>query len=482
VANLTLSRVSKSVIGLDFVAIGLGILVAAEFRFGDQVLSSGNEIGSFLSLNLTPHAQAVLLFLLWLLTHSTSRPGDIRILGVGSEEYRRIALSMLYVPVILAMCALLVKIDVSRTFVGTALVMGTSLMFVNHWVWRTWLGKVRSKGLLTTRVALIGSNYRLSELAKMFSNPQHGIEIGLIVADKDEFVPKVIRDLGVPIVKSSDDLVRHLKDQRCQLALVSGTTRMTQDFVKRFSWELEGSGIHLAVRSDLNGISLSRLEAIELGGSPTFLVRLASFNGWKYLLKRAMDLVGATVATIISLPIVLIAGFLIWREDGGPMIFAQQRVGKARSTFNMYKLRSMRVGADLDHSKLATINTSPNIVMYKNKSDPRITQVGHFIRRWSIDELPQFWNVLLGNMSLVGPRPPLPSEVEGYQHEAFRRHLVKPGITGLWQVSGRNQLSWDETVRLDLHYVENWSLIHDLLIIMKTAKTVFHSPRREPAA
>ena len=474
-AELTLSRVSKGIIGLDFLSIGLGIWVAAEFRFGEQILLSGNELGSIVNLNLTPQAQAVLLFLFWVLTHSTMRPGDIRILGVGSEEYRRVALSMLYVPVILAMCALLVKIDVSRTFVGTALVMGTSLMFVNHWVWRTWLGKVRSKGLLTTRVALIGSNSRLSELSKMFSNPQHGFEIGLIVADKDEFVPKVIRDLGAPIVKSSDDLVRHLKDQRCQLALVSGTTRMTQDFVKRFSWELEGSAIHLAVSSDLNGIPLSRLEAIDLGGSPTFLVRLAAFKGWKYLLKRAMDVVGALAGAIITLPIVLIAGFLIWREDGGPMIFAQQRVGIDGSTFKMFKLRSMRLGADLDHIKLAKINASPNTVMYKNESDPRITQVGHFIRRWSIDELPQFWNVLSGNMSLVGPRPPLPSEVAGYQQDAFRRHLVKPGITGLWQVSGRNQLSWDETVRLDLHYVENWSLVHDLLILMKTVREVFRS-------
>jgi exopolysaccharide biosynthesis polyprenyl glycosylphosphotransferase len=466
---------------LDFVAIGLGVFVSALSRFGDLALKAETNAARLLNFNLEPHSQAALMMAIWAVAHLTTRPGDLRILGVGSEEYRRVALSGLYVPLILALGALLVKLDVSRAFVGSSIVLGTAFMFVNHWAWRTWLSRLRSRGILTTKVALIANNSRLELLAKQFKKASNGFEIGLVVVEKDELSPQSIRDLGVPVVKSSDDLVRHLAEAGCQLAFVSGTTRVTENFIKRFSWQLEGSGIHLAVSSDLEGISLSRLDTVEIGGSPTFLVRIAKFEGWNYLLKRAVDFVGASLAAILTLPIVLIAGFFIWREDRGPIIFTQQRVGLDGSSFKMYKLRSMRVGSEREHSKLAALNSSPNTVMYKNDLDPRITRIGHFIRRWSIDELPQFWNVLLGNMSLVGPRPPLPSEVSVYERDAFRRHLVKPGITGLWQVSGRNQLNWDETVRLDLQYVENWSLLYDLVIIFKTVGEVWrpHSRKSE---
>jgi len=184
-------------------------------------------------------------------------------------------------------------------------------------------------------------------------------------------------------------------------------------------------------------------------------------------------MVTGAMAFVLTLPIVLVFGFLVWAEDRGPVFFRQRRVGQNGREFLMFKLRSMAVGAEKQHGQmLKDANTSPNAIMYKNPEDPRVTRIGKFMRKWSIDELPQFMNVLRGEMSMVGPRPPMPIEVMGYEDHAYRRLLVKPGITGLWQVSGRNELTWEETVALDLNYVENWSVIGDVLLIMKTVKAV----------
>jgi lipopolysaccharide/colanic/teichoic acid biosynthesis glycosyltransferase len=188
-----------------------------------------------------------------------------------------------------------------------------------------------------------------------------------------------------------------------------------------------------------------------------------------------MDVVLGTLAFIVSAPVVLVAAIIIKRQDGGPAFFKQTRVGLNGKEFTMYKLRSMKVGAELEHAErqAALAESAINKNMHKDPEDPRVTKFGKVIRKYSIDELPQFLNVIKGNMSLVGPRPPLLSEVQEWKDHETRRLLVKPGVTGPWQIGGRSLLTWEETVAIDLGYVENWTVLNDLSIIFKTIVYVF---------
>ena len=192
-----------------------------------------------------------------------------------------------------------------------------------------------------------------------------------------------------------------------------------------------------------------------------------------HLLKRAFDITVASALILVLLPVLVVVGVAVKLTSPGPVLFRQERVGRAARPFHMLKFRSMVVDAEARLVSLADVQRREgNHVMFKMKDDPRVTRVGRFIRRFSLDELPQLFNVLEGSMSLVGPRPPLPREVVTYQDHVHRRFEVKPGVTGLWQVSGRSRLSWDESVRLDLHYVDNWSFWYDFGILLRTFKAV----------
>ena len=190
------------------------------------------------------------------------------------------------------------------------------------------------------------------------------------------------------------------------------------------------------------------------------------------LLKRTVDMLGALAALTLLAPIFLVTAIAIKMESSGPVLFRQTRIGKNGVPFTMVKFRSMRVGADALHAKMQGVTASRHEIRYKNQNDPRITQIGRFIRRYSIDELPQFWNVLTGDMSLVGPRPALPSEVAKYATGDRVRLLVKPGITCLWQVGGRAKIDFVGQVALDRKYVRDQSIFLDLLILLRTPYAV----------
>lgn len=188
-------------------------------------------------------------------------------------------------------------------------------------------------------------------------------------------------------------------------------------------------------------------------------------------MKRVLDVVLALMALVLLSPLLVITAIFIVADSGLPVLFRQNRIGRGGREFGMLKFRSMVVDAEKHLAALRDAHDG-NEVLFKMKDDPRVTRVGKFIRRYSLDELPQLINVLIGDMSLVGPRPPLPAEVEQYEPDALRRLHVRPGMTGLWQVSGRSDLSWEESLRLDLRYVDNWSPIGDLVILMRTFKAV----------
>ena len=223
--------------------------------------------------------------------------------------------------------------------------------------------------------------------------------------------------------------------------------------------------------SRLTDVAGPRISLRQVEGLPLIHVKIPDFEGGQHMLKRALDIGVASVALILFAPFVPFIALAIALDSRGPVFFTQKRIGRDGREFRMLKFRSMRTTAEAERTALLGANEGSG-PLFKLRDDPRVTRVGRFLRRYSIDEMPQFWNVLAGEMSVVGPRPPLPSEVTAYDGTVFRRLYIKPGITGLWQVSGRSDLSWDESVRLDLRYVENWSVMNDLMIMWQTVKVM----------
>ena len=274
---------------------------------------------------------------------------------------------------------------------------------------------------------------------------------------------------GVPVVGAEDDAAEAASRLGVDIVACSSAWQSGAAGLRRLGWALEGTGIDLVVSPALTDVAGPRIRARPVAGLPLLYVESPTFSGGRRFAKAAFDLVAASVMLLLALPIFVVTGALIWFEDRGPVLFSQRRVGLGGRTFVMYKFRSMIVGAEGNRPN-QNEGAGP---LFKLRDDPRITRIGRAIRRWSIDELPQLANVLKGDMSLVGPRPPLESEVAAYEADVHRRLLVKPGLTGLWQVSGRSDLSWEDSVRLDLYYVENWSFTSDLRIVWRTVRALW---------
>jgi exopolysaccharide biosynthesis polyprenyl glycosylphosphotransferase len=283
--------------------------------------------------------------------------------------------------------------------------------------------------------------------------------------------------LDVPVVGDLDNVVDAVQRTAADAVAVTASGAFGSDAVRSLGWELEDSTADLMLAPALTNIAGPRIHTEPVAGLPLIHVERPTYREANRFLKRSFDVVGAAVLLMLFSPILMVAAAAVKMGSAGPALFRQQRAGLNGGTFKMVKFRSMAADAE---SRLVEVQASQrqdagNVVMFKARDDARITRVGKFIRRYSIDELPQLFNVLCGSMSLVGPRPPLMREVELYGVDARRRLLVKPGMTGLWQISGRSDLAWDDTVRLDVYYVENWSLTADLVILWKTVKAVLAS-------
>jgi len=238
------------------------------------------------------------------------------------------------------------------------------------------------------------------------------------------------------------------------------------------SWSLEPGGQHLVVAPSLSGIGGPRIHTRPVVGFPLIHVETPTYSGQKLFAKRFFDVLAGSLMVVVASPILLVIALLVKVTSPGPVFFLQDRVGLNGKPFRMIKFRSMVVDAEARLEQLSSPRDRGNSMLFKMKDDPRVTRVGGLLRRFSLDELPQLINVVKGDMALVGPRPPLAREVEKYARHVHRRFLVKPGITGLWQTSGRSNLSWEDSVRLDLFYVENWSMTGDLIILWRTARAV----------
>lgn len=406
---------------------------------------------------------------MWALSFVDSRSD--RVIGTGSQEYVRIADSSFRLFGTVAIIAFLTQIDVARGYLLISLPLGILVLIFTRWMWRQWLVAQRSRGHYSANVLLVGSLPSVTQLAREFArSPSAGYRVvGACVPNGK--IADVIPGTTIPVMGHVGDVTRALQVTGADTVAITSADDLPADKVKQISWSLEAGRQHLVLAPSIIDIAGPRLHTRPVAGLPLIHVETPKFSRGQSFLKRSVDLIAASVGVVLLSPLLIFLIVTVRLSSDGPVFFRQTRVGFRGREFTMIKFRSMVVNAeDLLEQLAAQERDSGNEVLFKMKNDPRVTPIGRVMRKFSLDELPQLFNVIGGSMSLVGPRPPLPSEVAVYADHVHRRFLAKPGITGLWQVSGRSSLSWEESVRLDLSYVENWTLLGDFVILGKTAR------------
>lgn len=398
-----------------------------------------------------------------------------KIIGAGTDEYHRVFLASLLAIGTVAFVCYLIKFDLSRGFVCLSFLLGVPVLLSARLAARKVLHSLRRTGRMRLRVLALGGNVEVARIVAILSRENSaGYEVVGSWPPPDRLMTAISDASHHETVSIGwhTGLRQFCEELSIDAVLVVGGPMADAESVRRTAWELEGTNVDLIVAPSLTDIAGPRVDVRPVAGLPLLHIDPPQADGATRLAKRSFDLALATLLSLVALPVVLVIAVAIKMDDGGPVIFRQKRVGLRGHEFECLKFRSMCSEAEELRGQLLSLNDSDG-PLFKMWRDPRVTRVGKFIRRYSLDELPQLLNVLRGEMSLVGPRPPLRSEVEQYERFVDRRLLVRPGLTGLWQVSGRSSLSWADAVRLDLFYVDNWSMVQDIAILAKTAHAIF---------
>lgn len=451
----------------DAVAVVLCVAVAYAVRFvpGGSVQLSGMPRADYVTI-------AVVLAAGWLLALSSERSRDARIVGIGQAEYVRVFSASWRLFATVAVAAYLFELDVARGFLAVAFPLGTLALLLERYAWRQWLRRQRDEGYFQSSLIVIGNQHRVEHLVRELNSKRRAgyRAVGACVIGGPGRVGEFVE--GVPVLGDVDEAAEVARSVGADAVAVTGSDAISLEAVRHLGWDLEPSGAELIIAPALTDIAGPRILLSPVSGLPLVHVEAPRFSGGKYAAKTAFDWIGALILTLAVAPVLVATAVLVKLSSPGPVFYRQTRIGLNGEPFQMLKFRSMYRDAD---KRLEEVMGGAVGMFYKRKDDPRITPVGKYLRRYSIDELPQLLNVLKGDMSLVGPRPQIDREVALYDRHAFRRLLVKPGLTGLWQVSGRSSLTPEESIRLDVFYVENWTLFGDLSIMLKTAKAVFSS-------
>jgi exopolysaccharide biosynthesis polyprenyl glycosylphosphotransferase len=415
---------------------------------------------------------SVCLVVAWLGMLAFLGSRDPRIVGTGTAEYRRVLVASLATFGGLAIVVYLFNLQLARGYFLIALPIGLAALLLVRHVWRLWLCAQRREGGYSAKVVLVGGPESVTHLARGLGRmPEAGYRVlGACVPAGRQLDPAMGEE--IPIVGDLDHLIEAVEALAADTVIITGSDELPPQKVRELSWKLEPGQQHLIVAPGLTDIGGPRIHTRPVAGLPLVHVETPRYRGGKLHGKRIFDVVASGALILLLAPLMLAVAAAIKITDPGPALFAQRRVGKNGRPFRMLKFRTMVVDAEARLAELRAQADAGNDILFKMRDDPRITPLGKLLRRYSLDELPQLFNVFFGEMSLIGPRPPLASEVEEYEHHVHRRFLVKPGITGLWQVNGRSNLSWEESVRLDLYYVENWTLTGDLAILFRTAQAV----------
>ena len=413
---------------------------------------------------------ATLSIPVWLLALMWTKSYVARHVDRAAQEVSCVMRSARIVAAIVVVASFLSQFEqLSRVWVVSTIILVTITLLIERGLARALFSRLRHEGRMSRRILIAGTGTdAISLLHSIKSDPSLGYDVVGFLGDEDIGEREGCRVLG-----TCSDAQRILRETGANGAVVS-VASLEPQVVNRLTRELTDVGAHVALSSSLYDIDVTRFRPQALGGRTLFYVERTVRHGWRATAKRIFDVTLASIVLLLTSPIVAVAAILIKRESPGPVVFRQERVGRDGRLFTILKLRTMCNDAEARKADLASQNEADG-PLFKIEHDPRITRVGRILRKLSIDELPQLWNVLRGQMSLVGPRPALPSEVEHWDDDLHDRLRVLPGITGMWQVSGRSDASFDDYARFDLYYVDNWSLAKDLTILARTFAVVAQS-------
>ncbi|MET9254191.1 sugar transferase [Streptomyces sp. NPDC003717] len=395
------------------------------------------------------------------------------VLGQGAEEFRRLGRALFAATVVLALGGIALTSRNIKLWIFVAIPAIALITMTARYLLRLALHRRRNDGHCLRPVLAAGSPDTLRDLiTRTRKFPHLGWRVDA-VCTTDGLGPDGDQLDGVPVVGRLTEVANHVRRDGYRVVAVTPDPHWSPDRLQRLAWNLEGSDAEMVVAPVLMEVAGPRLHVDAVLGIPLLRVSMPAFTGGRRAVKEVVDRMGAALLLMVFAPLMVLVGLLVLVESRGGAFYRQRRVGKDGREFTILKFRTMVAGAHGARAGLALYNEGSGL-LFKLRNDPRVTRVGAVLRRYSIDELPQLFNVLTGSMSLVGPRPPLPEESAAYGPDIRRRLLVKPGLTGLWQISGRSDLPWDEAVRLDLRYVEDWSLALDSVILWKTLRAVLH--------
>jgi exopolysaccharide biosynthesis polyprenyl glycosylphosphotransferase len=391
------------------------------------------------------------------------------------EEYRRVLSATLSTISVVAVTLMIFRPEYARGYLALAFPLGLVFLVISRSACRRVLGYYRRRGRCVTTVVAVGNPAAVRSLVQSLERAWgYGYSVvGVCLTGRPGGGTLDVPGVGpLPVLGDEHQVEQAIIQVNADTVALTTTEHLGHEGVRELSWELDRLGVDLVVSPGMADVAGPRLTMRPVAGLPLIHVEKPQYSGTKKLQKRAFDVCVSLTVLTITFPLLLASAIAIKLTSHGPVFYRSERIGLDGKPFPMIKLRTMVDNADQLVADLADLNEMDGGVLFKIRLDPRITAVGRILRRYSIDELPQFINVLRKEMSVVGPRPPLPCEADAYTDRVRRRLLVLPGITGLWQVSGRADLSWDDSVRLDLSYVENWSISADLLIAIKTVRTV----------
>ena len=462
------SYVAKLRITDTLVVVG-AISLAHVVRFGEPLNPAGYPHFFLLAFSLA-------FALGWLCALAVFHTRSPLLVGTGVEEYRRVVAASFGTFGAIAIVTLLVKADIARGYLAVALPVGTVALVLSRWAWQASVARRRAAGGCRTAVMAFGEEDAVVDLVtELTRHPADGYDvvgIGIPNHGPPRGEHLLVGGRQIPIVGGESDMLAAIRSCGADTVAIAGTEHFGLRGIRRLIWDLEPLGVNLVVSTGVMDVALSRLVMRPIAGLPLLHIEKPQYRGAKRFQKQAFDVCFATVVLAVAMPAMVLAALAIKLTSRGPVFQTAPRMGMDGQPFSMLRFRTTMVGDESRSDRELLEALDPDGPTHLGEDRHAVTTVGRVLRRFSIDGLPMFVNVLKREMSVVGPRAPLRQEVEAYDVEVLRRLLVRPGITGLWQISGRADLSWNESVRLDLSYIDNWSMTSDVMIVLKTTRTV----------
>ena len=434
--------------------------------------SRGGDYLDIEGAGLVPYWVVLLVIgIVWLVSLSVMDSRNENIVGQGPLEYSRLLHGSIAGFLVVLAVAFFLRADLSRVIFVLGAPMGLLLLLLSRWLWRQWLRGKQRRGEFVHRAVVIGDVAKVRHIISVISRTEGtGYHIVGAVTSHPSNRPTVA---DVEILGDYGQVAAAVDRVGADTLIVASADDLEPKTMRRLGWSMAERDVEWIVAPAMTDIAGPRIHTRPVAGLPLVHVAFPTMEGSPAFLKRAMDLIGSSVLIVVLSPVILVVALVVKLSSPGPVFYRQERIGQLGKSFGMIKFRSMVLNADHQLQDLLAEQGSQDTPLFKIVNDPRVTPAGGFLRRYSLDELPQLFNVFLGEMSMVGPRPQRPAEVALYDDDAHRRLLVKPGMSGLWQVSGRSSLPWEDALRLDLYYVENWSLAQDFVILFRTLKAVF---------